>query len=67
MEVKLHSFLTASLNVCQLLYASDVLLQGKEAKITSKFDTGWAPQPYSTLWKKEIYLKPSGVEVERRH
>jgi hypothetical protein len=67
MEVKLHSFLTAALNVCQSLYASDFLLQGKEAKITSKFETGWAPQPCSTLWRKEIYLKPSGVEVGRRY
>jgi hypothetical protein len=41
MEVNLHSFLTAEVNVCQSLYASDVLLQGKEAKITSKFESGW--------------------------
>ena len=60
MEVKLHSLLTAALKVCQALYASEVLLQGKGAKITSKFETGRVPQPYSTLWRKEIYLIPSG-------
>jgi len=41
MKVNLHSSLNAELNVCQSLYASDVLLQGKEAKITSKFESGW--------------------------
>jgi hypothetical protein len=63
MEVKLHSFLTAPLKVCQSLNASEVLLQGKEAKITSKFEIEWAPQSYSTLWRKEISLKPSELKL----
>ena len=49
--------------VCGQLQAQATLPPGKEPKVPTEYEVGWAQEPACILWKREKSLDPAGIQT----